>query len=74
MTIPFGETDVTPVQRMYDRADIDELLRGWAIDTFEVAVPAAQGWVISESTPDPAPTADPPVTRQVALITAHPDV
>jgi SAM-dependent methyltransferase len=74
MTIPFGETDVTPVQRMYDRADIDELLRGWAIDTFEVAVPVAQGWVVSESTPEPAPTADPPVTRQVALITAHPDV
>jgi len=74
MTIPFGETDVTPVQRMYDRDDIDELLSGWAIDTFEVAVPAAQGWVVSETTPEPAPTADPPVTRQVALITAHPDV
>ncbi len=74
MTIPFGETDVTPVQRMYDRDNIDELLEGWAIDSFEVAVPAAQGWVISETTPEPAPTADPPVTRQVALITAHPDV
>ncbi len=73
MTIPFGETDVTPVQRMYDRDDIDELLDGWAIDTFVVAVPAAQGWVISETTPDPEPTADPSVTRQVALITAHPD-
>lgn len=73
MTIPFGETDVTPIQRMYDRDDIDELLDGWVIDTFEVAVPAAQGWVISETTPDPEPTADPPVTRQVALITAHPD-
>ncbi len=74
MTIPFGETDVTPVQRMYDRDDIDELLKGWTIDTFEVAVPAAQGWVVSETTPEPAPTANPPVTRQVALITAHPDV
>jgi len=53
MTIPFGETNVTPVQRMYDRADIDELLKGWTIDTFEVAVPAAQGWVVSETTPEP---------------------
>lgn len=73
MTIPFGETEVTPVQRMYDRDDIEELLEGWAIDTFQVAVPAAQGWVIADDIPEPAPTADPPVTRQVALITAHPD-
>jgi len=73
MTIPYGETDVTSVQRMYTRDDIDELLDGWVIDTFQVAEPAAHGWVIAVDVPDPAPTADPPVTRQVALITAHPD-
>ena len=74
MTIPFGETCVTPVQRMYTKEDIDALLAGWVIDTFQVAVPASQGWAIEADVPEPAPTADPPVTRQVALITAHPDV
>ena len=28
MTIPYGETDMTPVQRMYTQTDIDELLLG----------------------------------------------
>ncbi|MCL1597749.1 MAG: methyltransferase domain-containing protein [Actinomycetia bacterium] len=74
LTIPFGETEETPVQRMYDRDDLDALLEGWVIDTIDVAVPAEQGWVIADEIPDPAPTEDPPVTRQVALITAHPDV
>ncbi len=74
MTIPFGETEITPVQRMYDRDDLDALLEGWIIDTIEVAIPAEHGWVIVDEIPDPAPTEDPPVTRQVALITAHPDV
>ncbi len=73
MTIPYGETDETPVQRMYTRDDIDRLLTGWTIDTFVVAEPAAQGWVIRDTVPDPAPTGNPPVTLQVALITAHPD-
>lgn len=74
LTIPFGETEVTPVQRMYDRHDLDALLQGWVIDTIDVAVPAEEGWMITDEIPEPAPTADPPVTRQVALITAHPDV
>lgn len=74
MTIPFGETEITPVQRMYDRHDLDALLEGWVIDTIDVAIPTEHGWVIVNEIPDPAPTADPPVTRQVALITAHPDV
>ena len=74
LTIPFGETEVTPVQRMYDRGDLDVLLEGWVIDTIDVAVPAEQGWVVVDEIPEPAPTADPPVTAQVALITAHPDV
>ncbi len=74
MTIPFGETEITPVQRMYDRDDLDALLEGWIIDTIDVAIPAEHGWVIVDEIPDPAPTEDPPVTRQVALITAHPDV
>lgn len=74
MTIPYGATSVTPIQRTYTRQDIDVLLKGWVVDTFQVAVPAAQGWVIAEETPEPAPAADPPVTSQVALITAHPDV
>lgn len=74
LTIPFGETEVTPVQRMYDRHDLDALLQGWVIDTIDVAVPAEEGWMIADEIPEPAPTADPPVTRQVALITAHPDV
>ena len=74
MTIPFGETEVTPVQRMYDRDDLDALLEGWVIDTIAVAVPAEEGWVVLDEIPTPAPTTDPPVTRQVALITAHPDV
>jgi SAM-dependent methyltransferase len=74
LTIPFGETEVTPVQRMYDQNNLNALLEGWVIDTIEVAVPAEEGWVVAEEIPDPAPTADPPVTRQVALITAHPDV
>ena len=39
-----------------------------------LAVPAEEGWMITDEIPEPAPTADPPVTRQVALITAHPDV
>ena len=71
MTIPYGETDITPVQRMYTREDIDALLGGWVIDTFAVAVPGGDGWVIADGIPAPAPTTDPPVTRQVALITAH---
>lgn len=74
MTIPFGETEETPVQRMYDRDDLDKLLEGWVIDTIDVAVPVEDGWVVLDEIPEPAPTADPPVTRQVALITAHPDV
>jgi hypothetical protein len=74
LTIPFGETEVTPVQRMYERHDLDALLEGWVIDTIDVAVPAEEGWMIAAEIPEPAPTADPPVTRQVALITAHPDV
>ena len=73
MTIPFGMTEITPVQRMYDRDDLDDLLAGWVIDTIQVAVPSAEGWAILDEIPEPAPTADPPVTRQVALITAHPD-
>jgi len=74
MTIPYGQTDITPVQRMYTREDIEALLDGWVIDTFAVAVPAGDGWVIADEIPEPAPTTDPPVTRQVAFITAHPDV
>ena len=35
LTIPFGETEVTPVQRMYDRDDLDVLLEGWVIDTID---------------------------------------
>jgi hypothetical protein len=74
LTIPFGETEETPVQRMYDRNDLDALLEGWVIDTIEVAAPAEDGWAVLDEIPEAAPTADPPVTRQVALITAHPDV
>ena len=74
LTIPFGETEETPVQRMYDRDDLDALLEGWVIDTIEVAAPAEDGWMVLDEIPEAAPTVDPPVTRQVALITAHPDV
>ncbi len=74
MTIPFGEPTVTPVQRMYDFDRLEELLQGWRIDSLQIAVPANDGWVIASDLPDPAPPHTPPITVQVALLTAHPDV